>query len=251
MPSWSDIIGGPVSFSQKVTDAWSGIIGGSDSTEEEEPEPEPEPEPEEEKESTGGSVPKWPPNPCVEPSWSDDASKRIEVNIFWSWHRKDVAEKLADHARYALGEAFGQTHEPVVNVVDKPVPQNIRDLNDFIPYYEKNGPIAADCNILVTETGDASGGGSSAICGRISDGDPLVGECIRERGSGPEDELVNEFLHEIGHCLGFDHNTSLRISEYGGSYKPPMPGSYVGEGNRIHRYHPDSLKNAESAAFEE
>jgi hypothetical protein len=245
MSSWSDIVGGDVSFSEKLNETWSRWSGNSDEEDssnstdsESEPELEPETEPADEGDWWYGDAPalEWPkPEPIRMTSMqSEDESETIEIRVFHDGYPK-AAEVVAVYAEFLLRDAWGDRYHIDVQV-EQSTQTGIETTDDWFSWVENNpGKTAKDSNIMVF--GDAGyniiGGGNKAISQRGNEIAKLHGETLFVNGSTQGHDSANTAMHEMLHCLGFDHGDGGRI----GSAITPM-GHYANTGDtysfRVH-----------------
>jgi hypothetical protein len=238
MDGWSDIVDGEVSFSEKVTRAWRSLLGDSSSDSEETSKSEPEPEPDD-TEWWYGDAPalKWPrPEPLrMAPMQAADAAPTIEVKIYHNGIVK-AAEVVAVYAEFALRDAWGDRYHIDVSVHEEPVTQ-IKDSDAFFAWVDEQPDAAKDANILIASSGGwrLVGGGNAGVAQRGRKIAKLYGETLFVDGSTAGHGEVSTALHELLHCLGFDHREGGRI----GSAVTPM-GHYGNNGSTwSFRLHPD------------
>lgn len=248
MPSWSEILGREVSFSEKLNETWSKYVGQSESDSEErsepEPEPEPEPKPEPEPEPDDwwyGDAPalKWPrPEPIRMAPMQEAGGPTIEVRVYHDGTEKG-AEVMAVYAEFALRDAWGDSYHIDVSVQQEPV-EGIKESDDFFGWIDSYEGAAKDANLFVAEGGgwDLIGGGSAAVCDGAEDIRKLYGETLFVDGSTKGHNSVSTALHEILHCLKFDHKEGGR----NGSAITPM-GHYANTGSTYSARVHDNVKS--------
>jgi hypothetical protein len=242
MPSWSEIIGGEVSFTEKLNETWSKYVN-NDESEEKELESEPEPEPEEESDSESdewwyGEAPalKWPrPEPIRMADMVD--SPTIEVSIYHQGTEK-AAEVVAVYAEFMLRDAWGDSHSIEVVVEDETL-EHIETTDEFFSWGRQNGS-AKDANLLVADGGgwNLFGGGSVGVCGDAEKIAKLHGDTLFVNGDTAGHDEVNTGLHELLHQLGFSHGDGGKIA---GAITPM--GHYANTGSTYSARVHDNVKS--------
>jgi hypothetical protein len=238
--SWSDIIGGEVSFTESLNETWGRWLGGSSESSDESTDDESE-------QSSGDSDEWW--YAKNKYNWlngdervrmalmqSPDEAETIEVEVY---HQGEIeaARVVAVYAEFALRDAWGDQYHVDVSVNENPV-RGVKESDDFAGWVNEHTATAKDANLLVASDGgwDLEGGGDSAVCQWAEKiANYFYGQPLNVEGNDRPYSYVNTGLHEILHCLGFDHKDGGRIS----SAITPM-GRYGNNGNHYTaRLHPN------------
>lgn len=150
----------------------------------------------------------------------------IEVRFYHQGYLK-AAQVLAVYAEFALRDAWGDRYHVNISVREEPVP-GINDSDEFYEWVDEQSDAAKDANILVATGGGWSlvGGGDTGVCQRAQKIARLHGSPLFVTGSTDGHRHAGIGMHELGHCLGFDHRDGGR----NGSAVTPM-GHYGNEGS--------------------
>lgn len=238
MPSWKNIIGGDVSFSEKLNETWGRWTGGSSDDEDSDDSADSEREPSDEWWYGDAPALKWPkPEPIrMAPMQSADEAETIAVKMFHDGC-PEAAEVLAVYAEFALRDAWGDRYHIDVGWEEDAI-NGVTSADDWFEWVDENPDTTAkDANIMVIE--DAGwrmiGGGDTGTCQRGRDIAELYGETLFVDGSTSGHDEASTGMHELLHCLGFSHGDGGKI----GSAITPM-GHYANTGDTYSfRLHPD------------
>jgi len=144
---------------------------------------------------------------------------------------------MAEYAREAFSDAWGDTYEIQVTVRRRSIPDMSDD--EAFGYVRDHEAAAKDVNALCLAHTDAVGGGSTC---KFSVDTPFeqhadVGDLFSKPNTSEEDMPIERYvcgppygqissgLHEMGHCVGLGHNIGGEVEHKNKRYADPMPYS--------------------------
>jgi hypothetical protein len=167
---------------------------------------------------------------------SADEAETIEIRVFHNGNIK-AARVSAVYIEFALRDAWGDRYHIDVSIHNKPL-KDVKDEEDWWEWVDNHPEdTVKDCNILVPHGGgwppQAAADTAVAIRGKYID--DLYMQTLYVNGSSKAHDEISTVLHELLHCLGFEHKEGGTI----GSAVTPM-GHYEAHGDTYSaRLHPN------------
>jgi hypothetical protein len=151
---------------------------------------------------------KWPKPEVVRmaPMQNADEAETIAVRVF---HNGNVnsAKVSRVYIEAMLRDAWGSEYHIDVSIRNEPV-RDVTSNNDWWAWVDNHeDETVKDCNVFVPNGGGwgPSAAADTAIAFRGHDIDDLYGETLYVVGDSKAHDNLSTVLHEVLHCLGFDH----------------------------------------------